>query len=111
MTHTTDTTAPHEVYPGQIHDDLVRDVRIGLNVAMGHFAEVAAFNATEHKPTPLRDVKPGEYVRLKPSPTAPVWIRGEYDRTTKRYSLTKADDVNHESMRKGDLVVYIGFTY
>jgi hypothetical protein len=65
----------------------------------------------EHKPTPLADVKRGEYIRLKPSPTAPVWVRGEYDRASKRYWIAKADDMNHGALRKGGVVVYTGFTY
>jgi hypothetical protein len=31
---------------------------------------------THHTPNPLADVKRGEYIRLKASPTAPVWVRG-----------------------------------
>jgi hypothetical protein len=66
---------------------------------------------THHTPNPLADVKRGEYIRLKASPTAPVWVRGDYDRTSKRYWITKADDMNHGALRKGDAVVYTGFTY
>lgn len=66
---------------------------------------------TEHKPTALADVKRGDYLRLKPSPTAPVWVRGEYDHSSKRYWITKADDMNHGALRKGDVIVYTGFTY
>jgi hypothetical protein len=72
---------------------------------------VAMLGREHHLPTRLADVKRGDYVRLKASETAPVWVRGEYDAASKRYSLTKADDMNHELMRKGDLVVYTGFTY
>ena len=61
--------------------------------------------------TILAKVKKGEYIRLKDTPTAPVWIRGDYARGDKKYSIHKFDDVNHESLKKGSTVVYIGFTF
>ena len=59
--------------------------------------------------TTLRAVKKGDYLRL--AEKGPVWIRGEYDRTAKKYEITRADDVGHSSFRKGDLSVFVGFTY
>jgi len=60
---------------------------------------------------PLSQVKPGEFVRLSPSETAPVWIRGEYDRSTKRYCLDAWADVGRSTPRKGTALVYVGFTF
>lgn len=54
-------------------------------------------------------VKRGEYVRLTPS--GPVWIRGEYDRGLKRYSLQAFDDVGRVITRKGDCLVWAGFEF
>jgi hypothetical protein len=59
----------------------------------------------------LSNVKPGEFIRLKNSDTAPVWKKGHFDRTSKTYSLTKADDMNAETFRKGSVTVFVGFTY
>lgn len=40
-----------------------------------------------------------------------VWVRGEYERSEKKYSCTKFVDVCHESFLKADTVVYFGFTF
>lgn len=61
--------------------------------------------------TTVRAVPVGEYVRLKDSPTAPVYVRGAYDAATKKFSLSKADDINAEVFRKAEVIVYVGFTY
>lgn len=59
----------------------------------------------------IRQLKNGEFFRLKKSETAPVWVRGEYIPATKKFSTHKYDDVNHENLRKGDLEVFIGVTF
>lgn len=61
--------------------------------------------------TPIRKTVKGEYVRLKNTDTAPVWVRGHYDRVSKSYALYRADDVNHETFVKGTRKVFVGFTY
>jgi len=61
--------------------------------------------------TTVAAVKLGEYIRLKDSDSAPVWIRDAYDKATKTYTLVKADDINHTMQAKPTRVVYIGFTY
>lgn len=43
----------------------------------------------------LRELKKGDFFRLSSSDTAPVWVRGEYNRSTKKYECYKFDDVNH----------------
>jgi hypothetical protein len=62
-------------------------------------------------PQALAQVRPGDYVRLKDTDTAPVWVRGSYDRASKSYTLSKADDMNHTCQRKGTALVFTGFTY
>lgn len=37
--------------------------------------------------------------------------KGEYIREAKKYSTYKWEDTNHETLRKGDKEVYIGFTF
>lgn len=48
----------------------------------------------------IKDVKPGEYVMLTKGSKA-VYVRGHYDRASKRYSLTRFDDMNAERFVKG----------
>jgi len=40
-----------------------------------------------------------------------VWIRGAYDRTTKRYSVTAWDDMNRETFKAKGTRVNVGFTF
>ena len=65
-------------------------------------------------PIKLKDVKLGEYFTLKPIAEPKenqVFIRGEYDRTDKRYECTRFDDISIARMLKGDTLVYIDFTF
>lgn len=61
--------------------------------------------------TTIRRLKKGEFFRLKDSETAPVWVRDEYIPSAKKFSTHKFDDVNHETLRKGDSVVFVGFIF
>ena len=67
--------------------------------------------STNDKQTRVGDTAKGEYVRFRDHDAAPVWIRGHFDRPTRRYSLTAADDANREIFRKADCPCFIGFTY
>ena len=55
----------------------------------------------------IRDLKEGQLFKLKDSDSSPTWIRGEYDRSQKKYRTYKWDDVNHERFLKGDAQVFI----
>lgn len=59
----------------------------------------------------LRKVKPGEFFRLASSDSAPVWVRGEYDRSERKYECSRFDDVNHWSYFQGSRLVYVGFDF
>ena len=59
----------------------------------------------------IRELKKGEFFRLKDSDTAPVWVRGEYVPSEKKFSTYKYEDVNHERLCKGKTEVYVGFTF
>lgn len=61
--------------------------------------------------TTVAKLKKGEFFKLSESDTAPVWIRGEYVRSEKRYSCYKFDDVNHENWFKGSKEVFIDFEF
>lgn len=62
----------------------------------------------------LKDVKKGEFFRLKDSETAPVWVKTG-GRTRKggitKYECIQYEDVNHYNSFKFDKVVFVGFTY
>lgn len=59
----------------------------------------------------IRELKKGEFFRLRESDTAPVWVRGEYVPTVKKFSTYKFEDVNHERLLKGNTIVFTGFTF
>lgn len=62
----------------------------------------------------IRELKKDEYFTLKPiaePKESQVWIRGEYDRSTRTYSAINFDDVNRERYFKGDKEVYTDFVF
>jgi hypothetical protein len=61
--------------------------------------------------TTARQVKSGEFVRFRDTDTAPVWVRGGFDRASKTFAFSKADDMNHEAFVKGSRKCFVGFTY
>lgn len=59
----------------------------------------------------IKELKKGEYFRLKDSDSVPVWIRGEYVREEKKCSAYKFDDINHERLFSSNKDVVIGFEF
>lgn len=59
----------------------------------------------------IKDLKIGEFFRLKDSDSSPVWVRDIYLRDCKRYSCHYFDDSNHERLLKGTQVVFVDFTF
>jgi hypothetical protein len=57
----------------------------------------------------IRDVKRGEYFH-KPNAQR-VYVRGEYDRSTKRISAQAFDDINRELSLRPHTLVVVGFTF
>ena len=57
----------------------------------------------------LSKVKKGEVFRYKPN--GPVWVREEYDRSTRKYLVTKWEDACHTSLKSGTTEVLVGFTF
>jgi len=57
----------------------------------------------------IKDIKPGEYLRLREK--GEVWIRGEYDRGSKQYSIVSTKDMNRERFVKGNKLVITEFEY
>lgn len=62
----------------------------------------------------IRDLKQGAYFTLKqieePKENQ-VWVRGEYDHSTRTYSATNFSDMNRERYFKGDKEVFTDFTF
>lgn len=63
------------------------------------------------QPAQIKTLPRGEYVKLRQSETAPVWVKGDYCRNSKMYEFHKFEDVNHTVYRKGDSSVFVGFTF
>lgn len=62
----------------------------------------------------VKDLKKGEYFTIKmvENPKeSQVYIRGEYDRTEKKYCCGKFSDISESRMFKGDKEVYTDFTF
>lgn len=61
--------------------------------------------------TTIAKIKKGEFFKLSNSETSPVWVRGDYVRSEKKFSCTKFDDINHENFFKGDKEAFIDFEF
>jgi hypothetical protein len=62
----------------------------------------------------LRDVKKGEFFRLRESETAPVWIKtGGWMRKggKTKYECDQYEDCGRCNFYSADRVVFVGFTY
>ena len=57
----------------------------------------------------VESIARGEFVRRKAD--GKVFIRGEYDRATRRFSLEDANDIGREVFVKRGTVLHIGFDY
>ena len=62
----------------------------------------------------LKELKKGEYFTLKDyaePKDSQVYIRGEYDRETRKYVCGKFSDISYSRLLKGDTEVYTEFTF
>lgn len=62
----------------------------------------------------LKEIKNGDLFTLKPveePKETQVYIKGEYDRTEKKYNCGKWSDISYSRLLKGSTVVYVGFTF
>jgi hypothetical protein len=62
-----------------------------------------------HTETKIELVKKGEYIRFKVD--GPVYVKGDYNRHTKKYEASKFEDINHYTEKKKGTKVYIGFDF
>lgn len=62
----------------------------------------------------VKELKRGQYFTKKPleyPADNQVWIRGEYDRTSKRYECIRFSDCNDFQYMKADKQVFTDFTF
>lgn len=63
----------------------------------------------------LKDLKNGEFFTLKDYGDNPdekkVYVRGNFERSEKKYSVTKFSDAFAERFLSGEKVVFVGFTF
>lgn len=62
----------------------------------------------------IKDLKKGEFFTLKPIENpkeSQVYIRGEYDRSEKKYCATKFSDICSGRVFKATQTVYTDFTF
>lgn len=62
------------------------------------------------KITALRNVTKGDYVKRKLDSKA-IYIKSDYDRTTKSFCLVDVEDISRCIYVKADKPVVVGFTY
>ena len=66
------------------------------------------------KAVKIKDLKKGEWFTLKPidePKESQVYIRGDYDRTEKKFCCDKFSDISVWRLFKGDKVVYTDFYF
>lgn len=63
----------------------------------------------------LRELREGEFFTLNDHGEEPdekyVYIRGAYERSERKYEVSKFSDYNATRFLRGDRVVYVGFTF
>lgn len=62
----------------------------------------------------LKDLKKGDYFTKRPiaEPTEKqVWVKGDYDRTLKAYSIYRFSDINDEHFMSGNTLINTEFTF
>ena len=59
----------------------------------------------------LKDIKKGDFFRLTDTDTATVYIKEDFDRSSKTYWASKYYDVNDGRTFKGSRQVFAGFTF
>lgn len=62
------------------------------------------------KITALRNVTKGDYVKRKADAKS-IYIKGDYDKTSKTFELRDVEDINRCIYVKADKPVVVGFTY
>lgn len=58
----------------------------------------------------INTVRKGDFVK-RTETAKTVYIKGDYCRATKRYSLIDTEDISREVFVRAGALVYVGFTY
>lgn len=74
------------------------------------FALVEMEKIVDGEVAKVETIKRGEFVRRK-ADAVKTYQRGEYDKSSKTYSLVDCDDMNREVFVKRGTVLFVGFTY
>lgn len=62
----------------------------------------------------IKDLKNGDYFTIKPIENPKenqVYIKGDYDRTSKKYCCGRFDDISYSKDFNGNKEIYIDFTF
>ena len=63
----------------------------------------------------IKDLKKGDFFMKGKAPYPKswrqVWVRGDYDRSTKTYECHRYDDVNDTQFIRGDREVHVDFVF
>ncbi len=59
------------------------------------------------KKVPLSSLCKGDFFHLKDDVNSPIWIRGHYDRSSRKYTIFPYDDIFRELFRKPTVLVYV----
>lgn len=62
----------------------------------------------------IKDIKKGDYFTLKEisePKESQVYIKGEYDKSSKTYSCCKFNDMNEERFYKGNKIIFAEFIF
>lgn len=59
----------------------------------------------------LKALSKGEFFKLSPTDSAPVWVRDCFDQSERKYWVYKFDDINAGKFVKGSRAVFSGFTF
>lgn len=58
----------------------------------------------------LKNVPRGEFLKRKPEQNK-VYIRGEYDRSFKKYRIDDFENISRDMLVDGEKLVWVGFDY
>ncbi len=62
----------------------------------------------------IKELQLGDFFTKNPTEhprESQVWVRGEYDRSERKYECWKFGDINHTAFMKGDLEVHTDFVF
>lgn len=68
-------------------------------------------NLTDGYYTTIKSLKRGDFFKLSDKPNATVYIRGDYDKSERKYECYKFYDVNDFTYKNGNKTVITGFTF